>query len=236
MTGKHAGSEADFKGVIFDVDGVIVDTAHIHHKSWEIVLKNYGVNFTFKDFKSKVDGKPRAKGAKTIMPDLPNSEIEKICAAKQVQFEKILKTGKIKVFKSTLNFIKLLKKKGFKLAMASSSKNARPILQKVNIYPYFDAEVEGASLKYGKPHPSIFLTAAKRLGLKPENCVVFEDAQIGIDAAVNAKIRCVAINRDTSHDIKGADMKVRDFKELLNQEALFIIQEALTCHAKQRLL
>lgn len=203
-----------FRGAIFDVDGVIVDTAHIHHKSWEIVLKKYGINFAFKDFKSKVDGKPRAFGARTILPDASEEEINKICAEKQVQFERILKTGRIKVFKTTVDFIKMLKKKGIKLAMASSSKNAAPILKKVNIFPYFDAEVEGASLKKGKPHPDIFLIAAKRLKLRPSECIVFEDAQIGIDAAVNAKIKCAAINRDKSHLITGADIRVNDFRQL----------------------
>jgi beta-phosphoglucomutase len=213
-----------FKGAIFDVDGVIVDTAHIHHKSWEIVFKKYGINFTFKDFKSKIDGKPRAKGARTILPDITDAEIEKICCEKQEHFERILKSGKIKVFKSTVDFIKMLKKRGIRLAMASSSRNAKPILKKTNIFPLFDAEVEGASLKRGKPYPDIFLTAAKRLGLKREECVVFEDAQIGIDAAVNAKIRCVAINRDRSHSITGADFKVNDFRKLSYKkiEDLFI--------------
>ena len=203
-----------FKGAIFDVDGVIVDTAHIHHKSWEIVFKKYGINFTFKDFKSKVDGKPRAFGAKTILPEATDEEIRKICEEKQVYFERILKTGKIKVFKTTVDFIKMLKKKGIKLAMASSSKNAAPILKKVKIYPYFDAEVEGALLTKGKPHPDIFQIAAKKLKLKSSECIVFEDAQIGIDAAVNAKIKCAAINRDKSHLITGADIRVSDFKQL----------------------
>lgn len=203
-----------FKGAIFDVDGVIVDTAHIHHKSWEIVFKKYGIKFTFKDFKSKIDGKPRAFGARTILPKATDAEIKEICLEKQKHFERILKTGKIKVFKTTVDFIKMLKKQGIKLAMASSSKNAGPILKKVKIYPFFDAEVEGALLERGKPHPDIFLIAAKKLGLKIGECIVFEDAQIGIDAAVNANIRCVAINRDKSHLITGANLRVSDFKQL----------------------
>jgi beta-phosphoglucomutase len=203
-----------FKGAIFDVDGVIVDTAHIHHKSWEIVFKKYGIKFTFKDFKSKIDGKPRAFGARTIMPDVSEEEISKICAEKQVQFERILNTGKIKVFKTTVDFIKMLRKKGYKLAMASSSRNAGPILKKVKVYNYFDAEVEGGMLERGKPHPDIFLIAAKKLKLKPCECIVFEDAQIGIDAAVNAGIKCAAINRDKSHKITGANIRVNDFRQL----------------------
>jgi len=207
-------NKSGFKGAIFDVDGVIIDTAHIHHKSWQAVLKKYGIDFTFKDFKDKIDGKPRAKGARTIMPGLDDPEIEEICGKKQEHFVKFLKKSEVKVFKSTVNFIRAIKKAGIKLAMASSSKNAGPILKKIKLYPLFDAEVEGASLKRGKPHPDIFLTAAKRLGLKPEECVVFEDAQIGIDAAVNAGIKSIAIERGGSSKIKGADLNVKDFSEL----------------------
>jgi beta-phosphoglucomutase len=203
-----------FKGAIFDVDGVIVDTAHAHHRSWEIVFKKYSIDFTFRDFKTKIDGKPRAQGARTILPEAAEEEIERICAEKQLHFEKIIDEGSVKVFKTTVDFIKILKKNGIRLAMASSSKNAGPILKKLKLYELFDAEVEGASLKRGKPFPEIFLTAAKKLGLKPSECIVFEDAQIGIDAAIAGKIRCVAINRDTTHKIKGADLRVKDFREL----------------------
>ncbi len=204
----------DFKGAIFDVDGVIIDTAHIHHKSWEKVLKKHNIDFSFQEFKNKIDGKPRSKGAKTILPNLSDSKIEKICSEKQMHFIKFLENSKIIVFKSTVNFIKKLKRAGIKIAMASSSKNAKPILKKIKLYSLFDAEVEGANLKHGKPHPEIFLKASKKLKLKPEECLVFEDAQIGIDAAIRAKMKCVAINRDDSYVIKGADILIKDLKDL----------------------
>lgn len=215
---KAKVKKAVFKGAIFDVDGVIIDTAHIHHKSWEKVLNKYGLKFTFRDFKNKIDGKPRAKGAKTLLPYLGDAEINRICDEKQINFSKFLENSKVKVFKSTVNFIKKLKKAGIKLAMASSSKNAKPILEKVKLYSLFDAEVKGANLKHGKPHPEIFLQAAKKLGLEPEECLVFEDAQIGIDAALRAKMKCVAINRDDSYIIKGANILVKDLKYLYMRE------------------
>ncbi|MCE5301335.1 MAG: beta-phosphoglucomutase family hydrolase [Spirochaetia bacterium] len=217
MKEKNSGKspiQGSFKGAIFDVDGVIVDTAHIHHKSWEAALEKYGIKLTFEDFKSRVDGKPRAKGAKTIMPGLNDAGIEELCAEKQRNFERILKTGNIKVFGSTLKLIKELKKRGIKIAMASSSRNAGTILKKVGVYTLFDAEIEGGLLPRGKPYPDIFLLAAAGLKLKPSECVVFEDAQIGINAAINGNIRCVAVNRDTTHMIKGANLRVRDLREV----------------------
>jgi beta-phosphoglucomutase len=200
-----------FKGAIFDVDGVIVDTAPLHHQSWKIVLKrDYGMKFTFADFKNKIDGMPRAKGVKALLPEATDEEVEYVCDEKQKYFEILLEKKGVKVFKSAVQLIRDLKKRGIKLAMASSSRNARPILEREGIFQYFDMDAEGAMAKRGKPYPDIFLQAAKKLGLKPSECVVFEDAQIGLDAAIAGKIKCIGIARE--HKLKKADMMVKDIR------------------------
>ncbi|MEI7640487.1 MAG: beta-phosphoglucomutase family hydrolase [bacterium] len=208
-----------FKGAIFDVDGVIIDTAHIHYLSWNKVFIKYGIEFTQADFKKKIDGKPRINGAVTIMPDATAKQIQAVCDEKQKVFQTLLAKEKVKVFLSTVKFIKELKKNNIKLALASSSRNSIPILKRLGLYDIFDAEVEGANLKIGKPHPEIFLLAVKKLKLKPENCIVFEDAQLGIDAAKNAKIKCVAVNRDLTHILRGADITIHNFKEFTFKKA-----------------
>ncbi len=208
-----------FKGAIFDVDGVIIDTAHIHYLSWKKVFIKYGIEFTQADFKKKIDGKPRINGAVTIMPDATAKQIQAVCDEKQKVFQTLLAKEKVKVFLSTVKFIKELKKNNIKLALASSSRNSIPILKRLGLYDIFDAEVEGANLKIGKPHPEIFLLAVKKLKLKPENCIVFEDAQLGIDAAKNAKIKCVAVNRDLTHILRGADITIHNFKEFTFKKA-----------------
>ena len=208
-----------FKGAIFDVDGVIIDTAHIHYLSWNKVFIKYGIEFTQADFKKKIDGKPRINGAVTIMPDATAKQIQAVCDEKQKVFQTLLAKEKVKVFLSTVKFIKELKKNNIKLALASSSRNSIPILKRLGLYDIFDAEVEGANLKIGKPHPEIFLLAVKKLKLKPENCIVFEDAQLGIDAAKNAKIKCVAVSRDLTHILRGADITIHNFKEFTFKKA-----------------
>jgi len=202
------------KGIIFDVDGVIIDTAHIHHMSWKKVFQRYGVKFTYEDFKTKIDGMPRDKGVKKILPFLAGAEIEKECAAKQAYFEGLLRNHKVKVFKSSVNLIKKLKKQKYKIAMASSSKNAKSILKKLGIYKLFDADAEGAMIKKGKPYPDIFLKAAKKLKVSPRECVVFEDAASGVIAAKKAKMKCVGIDRTGTHGLKGADLIVDDLREV----------------------
>ncbi|HNZ28483.1 MAG: Beta-phosphoglucomutase [Candidatus Aerophobetes bacterium ADurb.Bin490] len=200
------------KAVIFDVDGVIIDTAPLHHKSWEIVLKrDYNMKFTFKDFKNKIDGMPRAKGVKALLPDADDKEVQRICDEKQKYFEILLKKNGVKIFKSTVNLILKLKKEGIKVAMASSSRNARPILEREGIFKYFDIDAEGALAKKGKPHPDIFLRAAKKLKVKPSECAVFEDAQIGIDAANAAGMKSIGVIRE--HELKKTDLNVKDMRQ-----------------------
>lgn len=212
-----------FRGAIFDVDGVIIDTAHIHHKSWEIVLKKYGMKFTYRDFKSKIDGLPRAIGAAKILPHFTKAQINHVFEEKQKYFIKFLGKEKIKVFHSTVALIKKLKKYGIKLAMASSSRNAAGNLKKVKLFKHFHVDAEGAYVKRGKPFPDLFLKAAKKLKLKPEDCVVFEDAQIGLIAAVRAGMKCVGVKRDKNNRLKGADLIVKDlrFVSIKKLEALF---------------
>jgi len=201
------------KAVIFDVDGVIIDTAPLHHKSWETVLKrDYNMKFTFADFKNKIDGMPRAKGVKALLPMADDKEVDRICAEKQRYFEIYLKKNGVKIFKSTVNLIIKLKKEGIKVAMASSSRNARPILEKEGIFKYFDIDAEGALAKKGKPYPDIFLRAAKKLKVKPAECVVFEDAQIGIDAANAAKMVSIGVTRE--HELKKTNLNVKNMKQI----------------------
>ena len=212
-----------FRGAIFDVDGVIIDTAHIHHKSWEKVLKKYGIKFTYEDFKSKIDGLPRAKGAKRVLPRFSDKELRHVFEEKQGYFLEFLKKGKIKVFHSTVALIKKLKKHGVRLAVASSSRNAAANLKKVRLFKHFYTDAEGAYVKRGKPFPDLFLKAAKKLKLKPGECVVFEDAQIGLIAAKRAGMKSVGVKRDKKNKLSGADMIVNDLKDVTisKLEALF---------------
>jgi beta-phosphoglucomutase len=212
-----------FRGAIFDVDGVIIDTAHIHHKSWEKVLKKYGIKFTYEDFKSKIDGLPRAKGAKRVLPRFSDKELRHVFEEKQGYFLEFLKKGKIKVFHSTVALIKKLKKHGIRLAVASSSRNAAANLKKVRLLRHFHTDAEGAYVKRGKPFPDLFLKAAKKLKLKPGECVVFEDAQIGLIAAKRAGMKSVGVKRDKKNKLSGADMIVNDLKDVTisKLEALF---------------
>jgi beta-phosphoglucomutase len=203
-----------FKGAIFDIDGVIIDTAHVHHLSWREVFKDYGIDFTFRDFKTKIDAMPREKGLKKIVPHLSDEMIKKEAARKQKFFIKFLDEIDVTVFMSTVKLIKDLRKRGIKVAMASSSKNAAPILKKLGYFTLFHTDARGAYVKRGKPYPDLFLKAAKKLKVKPHECVVFEDAQKGIEAAINAGMKSIGVKRDKDNPLKNADLIVPDLKHV----------------------
>jgi len=204
-----------FKGAIFDLDGVIVDTVPLHFKAWKKMFSEYGKNFTFEDYKNKVDGIPRLDGARAILTDLKKDELEKAAARKQGYYLELVDKGDIEVYNSTVDLINELKAKSIKVAAASSSRNCRYILEKVDLIELFDAVVSGGDFKKGKPDPEIFLLAGSKIGTLPPESVVFEDAKLGVEAAKNGKMCCIGIARRGDKDIlKKADIIVEDLKEI----------------------
>jgi len=192
--------------VIFDLDGVITQTAHLHFLAWKKTFDDYLKRkrkfreFTYDDYLLYVDGKPRYEGVRSFLSsrgiklswgnfsDSPCKET--ICGLgnkKNIIFKKILKKEKPKVYPSTIELIKELRRKKIKVAVASSSKNCSLILNSLGIRDLFSVQVDGVvssrlSLK-GKPYPDIFLETAKRLKVAPSSSVVIEDASSGVEAA-----------------------------------------------------
>lgn len=205
----------EFKAAIFDLDGVVVDTVPLHFKAWKQMFEEYGKKFTFQDYKDKVDGIPRIDGGRAILTDLSDAELDEATGKKQGYFIKHLQKGKIKVFKPTLRLIKELKERGIKIAVISSSKNLPFILEKIGILKLLDAKISGSEITKGKPHPQIFLMAAEKIRVKPENCIVFEDAVLGVIAAKRAKMLCIGIDRynDPSR-LKDADLVSVDLEDI----------------------
>ncbi|PIS29573.1 beta-phosphoglucomutase family hydrolase [Candidatus Saganbacteria bacterium CG08_land_8_20_14_0_20_45_16] len=203
------------KGAIFDLDGVIVNTVPFHFKAWQKMFQQYGYDFTMADYLAKVDGRPRLAGVAAILTDLSPDEITKAGDIKQGYYLELLENEPLEIFESTIVLIKEMKTNKIKLVAASSSKNAVMILKKIKIFELFDANVSGADFKKGKPDPEIFLTAAKKIGLAPKECVVFEDAKSGVEAAFAGSFYCVGINRHNDRvGLQLANRVVKDLKEI----------------------
>ncbi|MFC1617226.1 HAD family hydrolase [Candidatus Margulisiibacteriota bacterium] len=204
-----------FKSVIFDLDGVIVNTVPLHFKAWQKMFNDYGYEFKMQDYLKKVDGIPRVDGARAILTDLNDNEIIEAGNKKQAYFVELLSTIPFDKFDSTLDLIKELEKQAIPLAVASSSKNTKAILKKLNLTAYFQAVVTGHDFEKGKPDPEIFFNAAAQLGAKPKESIVFEDAVAGVQAAVNGGFFCVGINRHDHPEIKEiAHITINDASEI----------------------
>ncbi len=233
--------EISFKGVIFDLDGVVTDTAHLHFQAWKQIFDDFlrknslerFEEFTIEDYLKYVDGKPRYNGVESFLAsrgfklewgdpsDEPNDNT--ICGIgnrKNEVFQKLLEEKGAKLYPSTVELIKDLKSKGIKIGLASSSKNCLRILESVGITDLFDARVDGvvsAQLGLrGKPEPDIFLVAAEKINVHPSCAVVVEDATSGVEAGRNAGFKLVlGVARKSNQKelfIHGADVVVEDLE------------------------
>jgi len=238
---------SEIAAIIFDTDGVLTDTASIHAESWKHLFDEYMEgcakrhNEAFQpfnvdsDYLRYVDGKPRYDGVKSFLESrgifLPQGspddspDKETICGLgnrKNRYFVARLKKEGVKFYESSIRFIEQLKAGGLRTAVISASRNAEEVLKSAGILGCFDVKVDGIDsdelqLK-GKPDPAIFLEAAKRLGVKPEETVVVEDALAGVEAGRRGKFRLVIGVDRTGQGEKlkkqGADVVVRDLSEM----------------------
>lgn len=210
-----AKKDAKFKGVISDLDGVLVNTVPAHFKAWKKMFSEYGRKFTFKDYKKKVDGIPRMDGARAILRGLSPDELKKAADKKQKYYLDYIAKKGVMTYKTSAALLKDLKARGIKIAVISASKNCGLILKKTGIDKIIDAKVDGNDIKRGKPDPEVFLKALGKLGLKKYECAVFEDAYLGVEAAKTAGIFTVGIDRYNNPErLKKADVIVNDLREM----------------------
>ncbi len=203
-------SETHLEAVLWDMDGVIADTADYHYSAWRDVFKKRGVAFSKADFMRHF-GQRHDTIIKFALGDkLSPEEMNAITEKKQSLYRRRVSKN-IVPLPGAIKLIKSLNKNKIKTAIASSavSKNIDVILQGLGIENNFQAIAFGTEVAEGKPSPQIFQLAAKKLGVKPENCVVIEDAIAGVAAAKRASMKCIAVtNSHPGRSLKNADLIV----------------------------
>jgi beta-phosphoglucomutase family hydrolase len=242
-----------FKAVVFDMDGVITKTALTHAHAWKKMFDEYlrkreiehsepFVEFTHaNDYLPYVDGKPRYKGVQSFLESrgihIPFGEpadkpgTETVCGLgnqKNIAFNEVLEKGGVEVYPSTVALLYELKAAGIKLGVASSSKNCKPVLERVNLLDIFDARVDGvvsAELGlHGKPEPDIFTTACDIFDVKYVDAIVVEDAVSGVQAGKKGNFGLtLGIARENNRrelEENGADLVVEDLEEIGGIEGL----------------
>ena len=185
------------KGLIFDLDGVIVDTAHYHYLSWREISRDLNIDFTIKDNEnlkgvSRIDSLNYILklGSLSFNTEEKNNLLDK---KNNIYKHSISSLGKKNILKGVEKILSKAKEKKMLLAVGSSSKNAKMIVEKLNLTHLFQAVVDGTMVKKTKPDPEVFLKAAKKMNLKASECIVFEDAESGVIAAKKGGFNVVSV-------------------------------------------
>jgi len=243
------------RGLIFDVDGVLVDSPHerawgetlrlLMETEWQDVLPvtSYAPDkYTNALYQTHVAGKPRLSGAQSLLacfhvPDPDGARARRLAERKQELIISLIERGEFSAYDDALRFALLARSKGYRLAAASSSKNANAMLRRVSLAAFcqaeglrydfvgpdtmlidlFDANLCGRTFAQGKPHPEIFLSAARELGLPPADCIVVEDAVSGVQAAKAGGMACIGVARfddQAGLEAAGADWVVSRLDEM----------------------
>jgi beta-phosphoglucomutase len=202
------------KACIFDLDGVVVDTAKFHFIAWREVARSLGFDFTHEE-NEKLKGISRMESLELILKwgGVAADEATKMQLATRKNEHYLHLCSLLKpdeAIPGVIDFIRQLRSEGVKIALGSASKNATFILEKLEILALFDAIVDGTRTTKGKPDPQVFLLAAEDLGIDPTDCVVFEDAEAGIEAALAAGMLAIGVGDPSV--LTEAHQVIQDFR------------------------
>lgn len=207
-----------YKGIIFDLDGVLVHTDSLHYKAWKQIADRFNIPFD-EVVNNRLRGVSRMESLRIILEKSERifsfEEQEQLAEEKNEIYKQLLVSMNEKdVDADVRNTLKALKEKGLKLAIGSSSKNTKAILNQVKLYDYFDAISDGTNIVKTKPDPEVFIKAAEFIRLNPKDCLVVEDAKAGVEAAINGGFDSAGINDVVQYKI--ARYNLLKFSDLLN--------------------
>lgn len=204
------------KAFIFDLDGVIVDTAKYHFLAWQKIANRLGIDFTH-EHNEQLKGVSRVRSLDLILSlggkEITQEEKDQFLLEKNEDYlQYIINMKEDEILEGVVPVLQYLKDNGQKIALGSASKNARPILEKVNILHFFDAIVDGNDVTNAKPDPEVFLRAAQLVGASASDAIVFEDSVAGVQAANIAGMISIGIgDAKTLHE---AQYNFNDFTEI----------------------
>jgi len=209
------------KACLFDLDGVVVDTARYHYIAWKKIAGDLGFEFSERD-NERLKGVSRMESL-DILLDIGKIKLdlntkEKLATRKNNLYASFIQTmTPDEILPGVIRFLDELHNGGILIALGSASKNALSILDKIKIAQKFDAVIDGNKVSRAKPDPEVFLKGASELGVLPHECLVFEDAQAGIDAARNGGMHIIGIGQP--ENLKNAEFVIPGF-ETLNLDQL----------------
>lgn len=195
----------NIQGVIFDLDGVIVSTDDCHYEAWKQMADEEGIFFD-RQINERLRGVSRMASLDIILERASRSytdqEKQEMAQRKNNYYVQLI--GRLTaddILPGAMETLNLLKSRGIRVAIGSSSKNTPIILKQIGLDSFFDAVADGNAITHSKPHPEVFLLGAKLLGLDPESCMVVEDADAGVEAALAGNMRVLGVG-SASHNPK----------------------------------
>jgi len=209
---------SNLHAVLWDMDGVIVDTFDAHYLAWQHTFDELSQPFDIEMFRKTFGMNNRLILTTIFERDLSERFIQRVSDRKEILFRESIK-GSAKLLPGVKECLKRFAEMGIKQAVASSAPQANidALLDELGIRSYFQAEAAGATLK-GKPDPAVFLLAAKLLGIEPVHCLVIEDAVAGVEAARRGGMKCVAVQTTNSADkLSVADVVLKDLTCLTSE-------------------
>jgi len=205
---------------LFDLDGVIVDTAKYHFLAWKQLADELNIDFT-EEHNELLKGVSRMESLEIILrigrKDIPKEQKLELAEEKNRNYlSYIKKMTESELLPGTRTFLQQLREMGIGIALGSASKNAMLILERLNIISLFDAIVDGTMVTNAKPDPEIYLKGADALKISPQACIVFEDALAGIEAAHRAGMVCIGVGDPKT--LQNADRVIPGFDGLRPQD------------------
>jgi beta-phosphoglucomutase len=211
---------------IFDLDGVLVDTAVYHYQAWKQLANSLGFDFTEAQ-NEHLKGVNRMRSLDMILAwggvEKTAEEKEALATSKNTQYVSMInKMTAAEVLPGTIDLLTALQQAGFKIALGSASKNAGVILERTQLTHFFDAIVDGNLVSASKPDPEVFVKGAAMVGVSPAQSVVFEDAQAGVDAALAGNMKVVGVG--LPENLIGAHVYVKDLSEITVEQIKDLIK------------
>ena len=228
-------SEAQMQtACIFDLDGVLADSAPCHYQAWKVIADELGVTFD-EERNHLLRGVSRRQSLEIMIEgqrELSEENLQECMTRKNELFQDLVdQAGASLLLPGVINLLAGLRKADIKLAVASASKNAKTILGNTGLLDgYFDAIVDGTHTTRSKPDPQVFLLAAEQLEIQPEYCLVFEDAPAGVDAAIAAGMRSVGIG---TAELGHATYMAASLDELSVEDVLTFFRYGILKHNSQ---
>lgn len=212
----------EYKGLLFDLDGVLADTAKYHFLAWREIAGELGIEFTIKD-NERLKGVSRERSFEIVLEvgnkTMAKEEQKKYCERKNERYlSYIQKMEADEILPGVREFLEDARKKGYLISLGSASKNSALILDRLNITHYFDAVIDGTKVTKAKPDPEVFVKGAEALGLSCDSCIVFEDAEAGIEAAHRGGMKAIGVG--TKENLPEADIVIPGFSGLTVDDIL----------------